>query len=138
MPGEWVSCAGITPGEARHAYSLAPRQRALADCDHGLRTRAGAAECRASESWGRRPEQRRRPAGAVAPRAPDAGPAPSWHAYADRLRAAVAATPDATPEGLRDRLGLAVAPSTPGRAVAAPGLAVRKKSSGRPSRTGPT
>ena len=69
---------------------------------------------------------------------PDPGPEPSWHAYADRLREAIARTPDATLEELRDRLGLAVALSTLWRAVAALGLSVKKKSRGRRSKTGPT
>ena len=46
--------------------------------------------------------------------------------------------PDATLEELRDRLGLAVALSTLWRAVNALGLSVKKKPSGRRSRTGPT
>ena len=119
-------------------YSLDLRQRVLADCDRGLNTRAVATKFSVSESWVRRLKQRRRVAGEVAPRAPATGPRPSWHAYADRLRAAIDATPDATLEELRDRLGLAIALSTLWRAVAALGLSVKKKSSGRLSRTGPT
>ena len=118
-------------------YSLDLRQRILADCDQGLTTRAVATKYRVSESWVRRLKQRRRDSGEVAPRA--AAPRqPSWPAYAEPLRAAIAATPDATLEELRDRLGLAVALSTLWRAVAALGLSVKKKSSGRRSRTGPT
>ena len=119
-------------------YSLDLRQRILADCDKGLTTRAVATKYSVSESWVRRLKQRRRQSGEVAPRVPDPGPQPSWLAYADRLRAAIAQAPDATLEELRDRLGLAVALSTLWRAVAALGLSVKKKSSGRRSRTGPT
>jgi transposase len=119
-------------------YSLDLRQRVLADCDRGLTTRAVATKYSVSESWVRRLKQRRRESGEVAPRAPDPGPEPSWHAYADRLREAIAHTPDATLEELRDRLGLAVALSTLWRAVAALGLSVKKKSPGRRSKTGPT
>jgi transposase len=121
-----------------HAYSLDLRQRILADCDRGLTTRLVATKYSVSESWVRRLKQRRRETGEVTPRVPDPGPGPSWHAYADRLREAIAQTPDATPEELRDRLGLAVALSTLWRAVAALGLSVKKKSSGRRSKTGPT
>jgi transposase len=121
-----------------HAYSLDLRQRVLADCDRGLTTRAVAAKYSVSESWVRRLKQRRRQTGEVAARVPDPGPDPSWNAYAGRLREAVAATPDATLEELRDQLGLTVALSTLWRAVAALGLSVKKKSCGRPSRTGPT
>ncbi len=118
-------------------YSLDLRQRILADCDKGLTTRAVATKYSVSESWVRRLKQRRRESGELAPRA--AAPRqPSWPASAERLRAAIAATPDATLEELRDRLGLAVALSTLWRAVAALGLSVKKKSSGRRSRTGPT
>ena len=119
-------------------YSLDLRRRVLADCDRGLSTRAVATKYSVSESWVRRLKQRRREAGEVAPRAPAPGPEPSWHAYADRLRAAIGETPDATLGELRDRLGLAVALSTLWRAVAALGLSVKKKSSGRRNRTGPT
>jgi transposase len=120
------------------SYSLDLRQRVLADCDRGLGTRAVATKYRVSESWVRRLKQRRRQSGELAPRPQRHGPDPSWHAYADRLRAAVAQTPDATLEELREQLGLAVALSTLWRAVAALGLSVKKKSSGRPSKTGPT
>src|SRR5215472_11611064 len=108
-------------------YSLDLRQRILADCDKGLTTRAVATKYSVSESWVRRLKQRRRQSGEVAPRVPDPGPQPSWLAYADRLRAAIAQAPDATLEELRDRLGLAVALSTLWRAVAALGLSVKKK-----------
>jgi transposase len=118
-------------------YSLDLRQRALADCDKGLTTRDVATKYSVSESWVRRLKQRRRATGEVAARA--AAPRqPTWSAYAEQLRAAIAATPDATLEELRGRLGLTVALSTLWRAVAALGLSVKKKSSGRRSRTGPT
>ncbi len=121
-----------------HAYSLDLRQRVLADCDKGLSTRAVATKYSVSESWVRRLKQRRRESGEVAPRAAATGRKPSWPAYAERLRQAIAAAPDATLAELRDRLGLAVALSTLWRAVAALGLSVKKKSRGRRSRTGPT
>jgi transposase len=120
------------------AYSLDLRQRVLSDCDRGLSTRAVATKYSVSEAWVRRLKQRRRTTGEVAPRSGRPGPEPSWCAYADRLRRAIAETPDATLEELRDRLHLAVALSTLWRAVAALGLSVKKKSSGPRSRTGPT
>src|SRR5438067_12004688 len=98
-------------------YSLDLRQRVLADCDKGLGTRAVATKYSVSESWVRRLKQRRRLTGEVAPRVAATGPPPSWHAYADRLRAAIAQAPDATLEELRECLGLAVALSTLWRAV---------------------
>src|SRR5262245_14974559 len=107
-------------------YSPDLRRRVLADCDRGLATRAVATKYSVSESWVRRLKQRRRECGEVTPRPQAHGPDPSWRAYADRLRAAIAETPDATLQELRDRLGLAVALSTLWRAVAALGLSVKK------------
>lgn len=119
------------------AYSVDLRQRVLADCDRGLGTRVVATKYAVSESWVRRLQQRRRDCGEVAPRPQQHGPRPSWDAYADRLRAAIAATPDATLPELRDQLGLTVALSTLWRAVAALGLSVKKKASAPRSKTGP-
>jgi transposase len=122
-----------------HAYSLDLRTRILADSDRGLSTRVVATKDAVSESWVRRLKPRRREAREIAPRtARRPGPKPSWDAYADRLRAAVADTPDATLEELRDRLALTVALSTLWRAVAALGLSVKKKSPAPRSRTGRT
>jgi transposase len=120
------------------AYSLDLRERVFADCDRGLTTRAVATKYSVSESWVRRLKQRRRQTGEVGPRPTTHGPAPSWVAYGDRLRAAIAQKPDATLEELRDLLQLTVALSTLWRAVAALGLSVKKKSRGPRSRTGPT
>jgi transposase len=97
----------------------------LSNCDRGLSTRAAATKYSVSASWVRRLKQRRRQTGEITPRAAT-GRKPSWPAYADRLRDAIAQTPDATLEELRDRLGLAVALSTLWRAVAALGLSVKK------------
>jgi transposase len=120
------------------AYSPDLRQRILADCDRGLTTRAVATKYSVSESWVRRLQQRRRLTGEIAPRPCAHGPKPSWDAYADRLRAAILQTPDATLCELRQRLQLTVALSTLWRAIAALGLSVKKKSRGPRSRTGPT
>jgi transposase len=119
-------------------YSMDLRQRVLDDCDAGLATKDVAAKYSVSRSWVRRLKQRRRQTGEVAPRVGTPGPKPSWDAYADRLREAVRQSPDATLAELGDRLGLAVALSTLWRACKALGLSVKKKSSGRPSRTEPT
>jgi transposase len=110
-------------------YSMDLRQRVLADCDAGMTTDAVAAKYSVSESWVRRLKQRRRETGEVAPRRQRHGPRPSWQkqGYADALRAAVAAAPDATLEELGSRLGLAVALSTLWRACAALGLSFKKR-----------
>src|SRR5581483_5597839 len=99
-------------GDAMKPYSLDLRQRVLADCDRGLNTRVVATKYAVSESWVRRLKQRRRECSEVAPRTQQRGPDPSWLAYADRLRAAVQQTPDATLQELRAQLGLSVALST--------------------------
>jgi transposase len=114
------------------------RQRVLDDCDAGMGAAAAATKYRVSPAWVRRLKQRRAATGEVAPRQGRAGPRPSWDAYAGRLLEEVRRTPDATLAELRARLGLAVALSALWRACAALGLTVKKKSPGRPSRTGPT
>ena len=118
------------------AYSMDLRRRVLADCDDGLATAAVAAKYRASASWVRRLLQRRRATGETAPRPPGRRPV-TWAASAEAIRRAVAADPDATLAELKARLGLALSPATLWRAVKALGLTVKKKSRGRPSRTGP-
>jgi transposase len=114
-----------------NAYSMDLRERVLADCDAGMKTKAVAVKYTVSESWVRRLKQRRREHGEVAPREQRHGPPPSWEAdgsgYADALRAAVAQTPDATLEEVKQRLGLAVAISTLWRACAALGLSFKKR-----------
>jgi len=51
-------------------YSMDLRQRVLADCDDGMKTRAVATKYRVSESWVRRLKQRRAATGETAPRSP--------------------------------------------------------------------
>jgi len=121
-------------------YSMDLRLRVLADCDAGMGTEEVATKFSVSASWVRRLLQRRREDGEIAPRPQRHGPEPSWLAdgYADDLHAAFAATPDATLEEVKDRLGLTVALSTLWRACAALGLSFKKKLHGPPSRTGPT
>lgn len=113
------------------------RERVLAAADAGGGTRAVAARFMVSESWVRRLKQRRREAGETAPRVPRRRP-PALAAQADAIRRAVADTPDATLAELKTRLGLATSSATLWRAVRALGLTVKKKSSGRPSRTART
>lgn len=115
-------------------YSTDLRDRVLADCDDGMKTRAVAAKYRVSESWVRRVKQRRAATGETAPRSGRVGPRPSWDAYADHLRRAIADDPDATLKELKARLGLAAALSTLWRAVAALGLTLKKSRPTRPSR----
>lgn len=119
------------------AYSMDLRERVLADSDDGMGTRAIARKYRVSESWVRRLKQRRRETGEVAPRPPRNRRPPKLAAQADRIRELVAATPDLTLRELRERLGVTVALATLWAAVRAAGLTLKKRSSGRPSKTGP-
>ncbi len=119
------------------AYSVDLRQRVLAACDGGMGTAQVAATFSVSPSWVRRIKQRRRESGEVAPRQRGrTGPVPILAGHRDRLAALARAEPDLTPAEYRDRLGVAAAPRTVGRALRALGLTFKKKSSGPPSKAG--
>jgi transposase len=120
------------------AYSMDLRQRVLAACDAGRGTQAVAEAFSVSASWVRRLKQRRRQDGQVAPRPQPRGPVPGWQTYADAIRAAVAAHPDATLREYRERHGLPLSRSALARALAALGLSRKKSRSGPASRTAPT
>jgi transposase len=119
-------------------YSMDLRERVLKDCAAGLGTKAVAEKYSVSPSWVRRLKQRKREDGRTEPRPPRNKRVPKLAAHADTIRELIAATPDLTLAELRDRLGVAVALATLWAAVAKLGLTVKKKSSGRPSRTGRT
>ena len=116
------------------AYSMDLRDRVLAACDDGDPTTEVAERFAVSPAWVRRRRQRRRETGETGPR-PSGHRPRSWAADADRIRAAIADTPDATLAEVRARLALPFALTTLWRAVAALGLTVKKKRSGRPSGT---
>jgi|LNFM01.2.fsa_nt_gb transposase len=119
------------------AYSADLRSRVLADVLAGATPVAVAERYRVSASWVRRVRQRHRTGGETAPR-PGGRRPQRLAADADRLRAAVAADPDATLAELKARLGLAVHLATRCRALARLGLTLKKSRSGRPSRTART
>ena len=119
-------------------YSMDLRERVLAACDAGAGAGAVAERFAVSASWVRRLKQRRRDDGRIAPRSPRNGRVPKLAAHADAIRALIAATPDLTLAELRAKLGVAVALGTLWAAVAGLGLTVKKKSTGRPSRTART
>lgn len=119
-------------------YSLDLRERALADSDRGMPTKAVAEKYSVSPSWVRRLKQRRRETGEVTPRRGKVGRKPSLPAYAERLRAAVERKPDSTLAELKARLGLAVSLSTLWCAVAALGLTLKKSRPTPPSNSAPT
>jgi transposase len=120
------------------AYALDRHQRVLADCDAGLLTPQVATKYRVSASWVRRLKQRRRQTGEVTPRPPRNQRRPTLDAHRDRLRALIAADPDATLAELRDRLGVAIGLTALWEAIRRLGLTVKKKFSVLPSKTGPT
>lgn len=119
------------------AYSMDLRVRVLADADDGMGTAAVAAKYRVSPAWVRRLKPRRAATGEIAPRPARRRP-PALAAEADRIRAAIRDTPDATLAELKAGLGLTVSLATLWRAVAALRLTVKKRSPGRPSRTART
>lgn len=116
-------------------YSMDLRERILKDCAAGLGTKAVARKYSVSESWVRRLKQRKREGRGTEPRSTRNKRVPKLDAHADRIRALIAAAPDLTLGELRKTLGVAVALSTLWAAVARLGLTVKKKSTGRPSRT---
>jgi transposase len=120
------------------AYSLDLRTRVLADCDRGFGTRVVATKYTVSESWVRRLKQRRRETGEVAARPPQNRRTPAPDAQADRIRSLIAARPDLTLQELHTALATTVCLTTVWAAVRRLGLTLKKKSCGRPSRTGRT
>ena len=111
------------------AYSMDLRERVVAACDEGVDTRAEVAErFSVSESWVRRLLQRRRETGSLAPKPHGGGHPPSFEGEAaGRLRAAVAAAPDATLKELAAAVGVACSTSATDRALSRLGI-TRKKS----------
>ena len=107
------------------AYSADLRSRVLAAVLAGGAPAAVAERFGVSASWVRRVRQRHRDGGETGPR-PRGRRRPALAADADRIRAAIAADPDATLAELKARLGLVVHLSTLWRAVARLGLTLKK------------
>jgi len=122
------------------AISMDLRARVAAACDAGTATRAEVAERFAvSESWVRRLLQRRRETGSLAPKPHGGGQAPAFDAAAsERLRRAVARTPDATLRELARFSDVACSTSAVDRALRRLGITRKKRRSGPRSKTGPT
>lgn len=123
------------------AYSKEFRRDVLAACDAGGGTREIATRFDVSESWVRRIKQQRRETGQVAPKT-TRHRRPTWEAWADWLRAAVAATPDAYLRELQVRLrperGLDVSETLIGAACQGLKLTRKKRRSSPPSKTART
>jgi transposase len=109
------------------AYSKEFRREVLAACDAGGRTRAVAQRFGVSEAWVRRIKQERRETGKTAP-ATTRRRTPQWAAEADRIRAAIRATPDLTLDELKARLQTPLSRTTLCRALQRLKLTLKKKS----------
>lgn len=118
------------------AYSMDLRERVLADCDAGMRTRVVALKYRVSPAWVRRLKQHRRERGDVVPRS--GGGSRGRKIDRERLATLVRERPDATLVELRERLGVAVTAWAIGKALRELGLSYKKSRSAPPSRTGRT
>ena len=118
--------------------SMDLRERVLAAGDAGAGTKAVAARFAVSASWVRRLKPRRAAGAGVAPKSCRNKRAPLLAARAEEIRTLIAATPDLTLAEIREKLGVAVALATLRAAIARLGLTVKKKSGGRPNRTGRT
>ena len=122
------------------AISMDLRVRVAAACDAGTATRAEvAARFAVSESWVRRLLQRRRETGSLAPKPHGGGQAPAFdEAAAERLRRAVARTPEATLQELARFSDVACSTSAVDRALRRLGITRKKTRPGPRSKTGPT
>lgn len=122
-------------------YSKEFRRDVLAACDAGGGTREVATQFRVAESWVRRIKQQRRETGQVAPKT-KRNRRPTWEAWADWLREAVTATPDAYLRELQARLkqerGIDASENLIGFACRALKLTRKKKRLSPPSKTAKT
>jgi transposase len=114
-------------------YSLSLRQRVLADCDAGLKTKVVAQKYGVSRTWVRGLKQRRRETGEIGQRQGRPGRKPKIDRQ--RLAELVAEDADATLAELRERLGIRCALSAICKALAALQLTFKKKRCGPPNKT---
>ena len=120
------------------AYSMDLRERVFADCRAGMTTPAVAQKYSVSPAWVRRLKQRHKATGSLAPRPHSPGRPVTLAPHDARVRELVRDDPDATLAELRQRLGVKVSLSALAEYLRRIKLSFKKKSSGRPSRTGPT
>ena len=118
-------------------YSTDLRERVVQACDERLGTREEIARLfGVSTAWIRRLLQRRRESGSIAAKPRGGQKPPKFQGKnLDRLKAFVAAQPDATLEELRTRSGVAASSMAVQRALARLGLRRKKSRSGRVSKT---
>lgn len=115
-------------------YSQDLRDRVLAACDRGMKTRQIATTFNVCSSWVRRVKQRRREHGETTPR--KLGNPGIVKVDRNRLLELVHADPDATLLELRERMGVSCALSTICGALKKLGLSFKKRSSAPRSRIG--
>lgn len=108
------------------AYSKEFRREVLSACDAGGKTRAVAQRFGVSESWVRRIKQERRELGKTAPLTTRRR-TPIWTKDADRIRAAIARTPDLTLSELKAQLKTSLSRTTLCRALQQLRLTLKKK-----------
>jgi transposase len=117
-------------------YSQDLRDRVLAACDKGMKTRQVATVFGVCSSWVRRIKQRRRERGETGPR--PMGGATVVKIDKTRLAELVRQTPDATLRELREKLGAVCSEPAICVALKRMRLPLKKRRSTRRSRTGPT
>lgn len=118
------------------AYPQQLRDRVLAACDQGQKTRHVARRFMVSSAWVRRLKQRRREHGETAAR--PMGGFRGRKVDLDALAASVAEKPDRTLAEHRATLGGACSASAIGRGLHQLGLTFKKRRSARPSKTART
>jgi len=117
-------------------YSMDLRERVIAACDAGRRTKEVATTFRVSPAWVRRLKQHRRERGDIIPR--HGGGSRGRKIDRDKLAELVREDPDATLVQLRDRLGVAVTPWAICKVLQQLKLTFKKSRSTPPNRTGRT
>jgi len=112
------------------------RERVIAACDAGRKTKEVAATFDVSPAWVRRLKQHRRERGDIIPR--NGGGSRGRKIDRERLATLVREQPDATLVELRDRLGLKVTPWAISKALRELGFSFKKSRFTPRSKTGPT
>jgi transposase len=115
------------------SYSMDLRQRVIAACDAGKKTKEVASTFDVSPAWVRRLKQHRRERGDIVPR--NGGGSRGRKIDRTRLAELVKQQPDATLVELRDRLGITVTPWAISKALRELQLSYKKSRSTQPSRT---
>jgi transposase len=108
------------------AYSMDLRERVIDDADEGLSSKELAERYHVSRAWVDALKQRRRETGSIAPHKQTKFRRRVLEGQEDRLKALVAAQPDATLAELRDRLRTSAALATIWRELNQLDLTIKK------------